>query len=243
MIYRLDLKTLDLEGLCMTPTRAHALSAIKQAVNEYIINEEGVKKATNAMNLLEGNDADDLEYSGLVIRYINNKNSIELLYKSINNKQNSGWVWNTNEEEVVLKPLYKYGFTTIVQPESAPINIPTPNSEKMQNISPNTMKSLMSYGKAKDHGQHTAVINELKDFLKNKLEKSKNSENAGNDIVDKVEANLHEKLNKTKNIKKEQVKQFQKDFGVPSSNSSSEDEYVVEDVIDSNDNDNDVKVE
>lgn len=228
VIYRLDLKTLDMEGLCMVPTRAHAMSAIKQAVNEYIVNEEGVKKANNAMNLLEGNDADNSGCGGLVIKYINNKNAIELLYKSINNKQNAGWVWSTNEEEVVLNPLYKFGFTVIISPESSPINISlSSNNEGVQNVSPNTMKSLMSYGKAKDHGQHTAVINELKDFLKNKLEKSKNSEDAGKDIVDKVEATLNEKLNKNKNIKKEQVKQFQKDFGVQSTISMSSDDDDV----------------
>ncbi len=195
VIYRVKVDNFDVDGLFLAPTRSRATTLIKQAVKDFIINEEGIKKSNTAFELLEreDNDITKLKENGLFIKYANDKNVIEIYSKEIVNKKVDGWVWST-QEEVNTKLLYKYGFTLIIQSENSRIDIPkcTLYDGESTISSSNTVKSLMCYGKEKDHGQHTAVINELKNVLNKRRENIK--EDIGYDIVNKVEENLNNKF-------------------------------------------------
>jgi hypothetical protein len=182
VIYRVDLQTFNVDGICTASNRSQALSSIKQSVNDYIVTEEGVKRANWAFEILEkGSDEKD----GILIKYVDeDKNSIEVFTRTKISKQNNGWMWSTQEEEIKDKPLFRYGYTVVVKPESA-IDIPVGGVEVLPvSHSPSSIRSLMSYGKEKDHGLHAALISQLKSMQKSReaLE--------GGDILEKVEENL-----------------------------------------------------
>ncbi len=77
IIYRIDLNNLNVEGLFMAPTITQANSVVRKAVNDFIITEEGVKKANSAFELLEDENTDVKKVvDGICLEYIDDKKSI-----------------------------------------------------------------------------------------------------------------------------------------------------------------------
>ena len=234
LVYRINLSKLSaeditIEGLNMAPTISHALSHIKHAVREYIVNEEGTKKADAAFELLEPkseeiNDNVELKLqtplvtSGIYIKYVNDKHSIIVGYRTVTIENVSSWaVFTSQESKINEVPLYKYGYTLIQHPSTS-IKIKNNNDsgESPINVSPNTVNSLMSYGKPKDHGQHTALINQLKDTLALRREKM---ESKPSNVVTDVDEALNKKFKAEQAKRKKKAAEFSKTFRCPSQDS------------------------
>jgi len=198
IIFKLNLVSLEVEGLGVERTIKSSKESIISKVYDFIVAEEGTKKADLALKEL--NNPSEAKGEGLVMKYLDDDKRTIVLSNRVKNTQNG---WFSSTEEVHDTHLYRYGYTTVFRQ----IEDLCSTGAGIDNVEMTLKRAATSpefspefTAKRKDAGQHTAVINEMKNRFLSMFTKINSQETADN-----IEDTLQKRFETEQALRKQRI--------------------------------------